>query len=299
VLVGVNGLILLLLGGAALGHGLRRREDPLVDSFGAVLALLFFGQLMAFLFPPIVRDYVGVGDLFRLLAYLVLLGNLFVLVISEVAERTLREERLRLSRELHDGLAQELGLLQFHLERAAAEAGPGDALARELDTARRLTESASLEARQAIVALRSGPVTWEAFLRALENFADEFSLNHRVEASLTAEGRSGDLTADLQAEVLRVTYEAFSNAVRHGGADVLRVAVRAVDGRVEVRIVDNGRGFDPAAVIPDADGGVGLQSMRERLDRRGGTLRIDGAPGRGVTIVAVLPLGTRRPPAHA
>ncbi len=298
VLPGQSSLLLMAEGGialvlllAAVGHVAlaRRLDDPHVGWIAAALTLLFFGELSAFLFPPVAPGYVSGGDLFRQGAYLALLFGLVTRLSGEIAEHASRDERLRLSRELHDGLAQQLGLLHLRLNRALSPGRSPAACQHDLEAAKRLVEAASLEARQAITTLRTGAVPWADFVRTVGTFADEFALNHDVQARLTAHGSAPAVDADLQAEVLRIAHEAFSNAVRHGRAVHLDVALSAAAGWLEVAIRDDGSGFAPPLAL--AGTGLGLRSLSERLERRGGALSLESAAGRGASVRARLPLG--------
>jgi signal transduction histidine kinase len=266
----LNGTVTLALLLAAIGYVdlSRRLSDPQLAWLAAALILFSFGQMHAFLFPRL-PEWVSLSDSLKLVGYLVLLFSMVVRLSGEIAERASREERLRLSRELHDGLAQHLALLNLRLSRAAATDRSPEVRVRNLEAARRLVEAASLEARQAITALRTGRVSWEEFTRTLGAFADEFANNHDVEVRLTAKGQVARIDADLQAEVLRLLQETFSNAIRHGGARVLNVEVDAAAG--------------------------GLKSIGERLGRRAGTLRLISAEGQGAVVRGRLPLVSQPP----
>lgn len=295
LLLAADGLTAVLLLGAALGYVAlaRRLADPHVGWLALALALLFFSQLHGLLFPPLAVDYVSTGDGLRLGAYLVLLFSLVSRLSGEIAERASREERLRLSRELHDGLAQQLGLLNLRLSRAASPGRATDSRARDLEAAKRLVEVALLEARQAITALRTGAVTWEDVQRTLATFIEEFGQNHEMDARLAVQGRTAGVDAELQAEVLRILHEALSNAVRHGRAERVDVLVSASARLLEVRVRDEGGGFDARATLL-ATAGVGLRSIGERLERRGGTLHLASTPGQGATLTVRVPLSVPR-----
>jgi signal transduction histidine kinase len=285
----LNGAVTLALLVAAIGYVdlSRRVEDPQLAWLAAALILFSFGQMHAFLFPPL-PDWVSWSDGLKLVGYLVLLFSMVVRLSGEIAERASREERLRLSRELHDGLAQHLALLNLKLSRAAGKDRSPEVRARNLEAAMRLVEAASLEARQAITALRTGRVSWAEFTRTLNAFADEFANNHEVEVRLATSGQIARLDAELQAEVLRLLQETFSNAIRHGGARALDVEISAADGALEISVRDDGSGFDPHAAL--AGPGIGLKSIGERLERRAGTLRLVSAPGHGALVRGRLPL---------
>jgi signal transduction histidine kinase len=289
-----NGAIALLLLLATVGYMQEsgRRGDRHVTSVALALTLLSFSQVHSLLFPPITLEYVSSADVFRLGAYVVLLFSLVQRIGGEIAERASREERLRLSRELHDGLAQHLALLNLRLTRARARERPAARRAQDLEAAQRLVESAWLEARQAITALRTGSVSWEEFTRGVTTFAAEFGQNHDVEVRVATEGAVPALGTELQVEVLRILQEAFSNAIRHGAATRLDVALAARREGLEVRVRDNGRGLSPERRANDA--GVGLRSLSERAARRGGALSLESVPGQGVTVRAWLPLSRTR-----
>jgi len=285
----LNGAVTLALLVAAIGYVdlSRRVEDPQLAWLAAALILFSFGQMHAFLFPPL-PDWVSWSDGLKLVGYLVLLFSMVIRLSGEIAERASGEERLRLSRELHDGLAQHLALLNLKLRRAAGTGHSPEVRARNLEAAIRLVEAASLEARQAITALRTGRVSWAEFTRTLNAFAAEFADNHEVEVRLTAQGQIARIDAELQAEVLRLLQETFSNAIRHGAAHALDVEITAADGALEISVRDDGSGFDPHAAL--AGPGIGLKSIGERLERRAGTLRLVSAPGHGALVRGRLPV---------
>ena len=273
---------------SAIGYTMegRRLRDPHIAALAAGLGFIFFGQVHAFLFPGLVTEYVSTGDGYRLVAYGLLLASVMWRTAQDVAASASHRERLRLSRELHDGLAQQLAALGLRLGRIADATSLADDRAHDLEVAQRVLQSASLEARRAIAALRSEDVPWTDFERALQAFSAEFSLTRDVDARVWTQPSELRLDSHLQADVLRIVQEASSNAVRHGRATRID-AVVAPDGKaVRVAVQDDGLGFDPDR----ARQGVGLRSIAERVARRGGRLVVDTAPGEGTRIQAWLPL---------
>jgi signal transduction histidine kinase len=216
-----------------------------------------------------------------------LLFGLTVRLGGDLAERAAHEERLRLSREIHDGLTQQLALLRIRLARAAALDRTAEQRAYDLAGAARLVEAAVLEARQATIALCAGTVSREQLARAVRVFADEFAWNHHVAVRVTTEGEASGLESALQAEVLRVLNEACANAVRHGRATQIEIMLAAGGDRLELPVRGDGDDFDVSA--PD-EGGIGLRSMAERLARRAGEFAIASTPGAGTTVHATIPL---------
>jgi signal transduction histidine kinase len=185
------------------------------------------------------------------------------------------EERRRVARDLHDGLAHELALISRQskrlLARYDAELVSGIAAA----AGRALAES-----RRAISTLASSP---ERELRsALADASREAAAGYGARVVLEVD-REFDLPPDLGEELVRIAAEAVANAGRHGRASVVRVEL--TNGAVRrLRVRDNGVGFDPADPT-----GFGIAIMRERARAIGGELRLSSAPGGGTEIEVVLP----------
>jgi signal transduction histidine kinase len=268
------------------------------DRYLAVLApgmfLLALTEAHAALFPQGAPGYVSSADVIRLFAYLTLLVGLTHRTVATLVTSTSTDERLRLSRELHDGLAQQLSTLQLRLAQALGELGQDERLERHLLIGYDLARAALLEARHSITTLRGGTVTWDEFVEYLEAFCEEVGDNHDIMIVVETAGRVDRIDAALQLDVVRVLNEAISNAVRHGGArhiDV-RVAIRSRPACLVLEIHDNGRGFVPGGQRIGV--GVGLRSLSERITARGGKLRVDSEVAPGTTLRCELPLEASR-----
>jgi len=196
----------------------------------------------------------------------------------ESNDTLLEEERRRIARDLHDGLAQELAYIAIVSRRLAGLheqreefASIAGAAQRALQETRRVMES--------LTTLREEPLD--------ELIADE------AEAVAARWGADVVLAVDpalrpspaAQEALLRVVREAVTNAARHGQARRVWIYVDADEG-ITLRVVDDGVGFDP----DDAAGvGFGLTSMRERVEELGGELRLESLPTVGTTVEAFLP----------
>ena len=288
VLANLTLALALLVGAIGYTREGQRRRDPHIAALAAGLTLIFFSQVHAFLFPSLPTEHAATGDAFRLVAYGLLLSNVMWRTARDFAASASHDERLRLSRELHDGLAQQLAMLRLRLGRIAEVTTLADPRSHDLEVAQRVLDSASMEARRAIAALRSERVPWDEFEQALVAFSAEFSLTHDVDARVWSEPADLRLDSQLQADVLRILQEAFSNAARHGQAKRIDAVVGADDKALRLTVYDDGQGFDPA----HARQGVGLRSMAERVERRHGRVVVDAAPGEGVRVQAWLPLRT-------
>lgn len=204
------------------------------------------------------------------------------------------DERARMARELHDGLAQNLGYLQMKLAKIISYAKTRPEKAREdLLKLSDVLDASLVEARQAITdmgaATGSGP--WG---ETIVEYAYDFSRNHNLAVDVTFKGPAPQLGERVQSELMRIVQEALHNARKHSSSRSAHITVSTANGFMEVTIADNGKGFD----LPDAmqSAGIrhfGLANMRERSVRCGGSLEIKTKPGTGTVIKISLPLQTK------
>jgi signal transduction histidine kinase len=194
-------------------------------------------------------------------------------------------ERRQWARELHDETLQGLAFLRFTLGSAR------DDPQRLGEIAPRMLEQIDLEItnlRALISDLRPDSLDEIGIEAALESLAQRMGQRTdraRIEVETSRFGRDR-LRAPLEIAIYRVVQEAITNAIRHGGAERIRVRLRRSRGWVEVSVTDDGGGFDPDDVVP----GFGLQGMHERAELARGRLEIESEPGRGTEVSLRLPL---------
>jgi signal transduction histidine kinase len=196
------------------------------------------------------------------------------------------DERNRLAREIHDGLAQALALMVMQLADAEDKLGPAWAVARKpLDTVRELAIGGLASARRSVGMLRpNGPV---GLLRAIRHAADNLGRYDTGAIDVHVTGSPFALDATVEAELVGIAREAMTNAAKHSRATHLAVEVAFTEGHaVRLAVVDDGVGFDPDAQRADA---YGLVGMRERAARIGAALTLVTEPGGGTQIVAAWP----------
>jgi signal transduction histidine kinase len=273
-------VLMTLFAAAAVGFARRgeRERDEFMWWLAGAMILGAFARLNYFLYPSLYTDFVYTGDAFRLLFYAAIL----VAGAREVrsywqaaATAAVLEERRRMARDLHDGLAQELAFIGRNVRR----------LDRDDPTVRRVEAGAARaleESRRAIAALTE-PLDRPLDV-ALAEAAHDVAAREGTRVAL-ALARDVVVPHEQREALVRIASEAITNAARHGCADLVRVELEA-DGCVRMRIADGGRGFDPEQ--PRARGGFGLISMRERAESLGGRVRVDSAPGRGTEVEVVL-----------
>lgn len=280
----LKGTAAILIAIAAAGFVVRGRRR--LDSFSVLLAwgttLLAFAWLNYLLVPSVYVDWFYAGDALALLAYALLALGAIAEIRDYQGDRArlaAAEERGRVARELHDGVAQELVHVLGQARRLHAQR-PGPDTERLLGAAERALD----ESRTAISTLRA-PLD-EPLHVALQRAAGE--LGRRLELDVDVRvAPTVEVEPPVREAVLRIVGEALANAARHGGAHHAAVELR--DGahpRLTVR--DDGCGFDPAVErIPS--GSFGLVSMRERAESFGGWLSVRSAPGSGTEIEVALP----------
>ena len=193
-------------------------------------------------------------------------------------------ERARMSREVHDTVAQSLTglvLLGQRARRAYAAGTLDDETLELIETGARdaLAETRALVAAAAPVELAHGGI--EA---ALERLAERFERETRIRVS-TAIDLPHPLPRDAEVVLLRCAQEGLANVRKHSEAAKARVELTQLGGAARLRVIDDGRGF-----AADEHAGFGLAGLRDRLALAGGTLEVDGTPA-ATSITATLPLG--------
>jgi signal transduction histidine kinase len=296
--------VVLLFGAAVLFRFTAVDRGPVSDAYLAVgLVIAAFAELHYAFYPTAYSSLVTASDFIRLLSFGVLLlgayadqredlralrvayASLDRLRVTE-AERAALEERSRLAREIHDGLAQHLWFAKLKFERLAASVPAEERpLAGEVGQA---LDSAIVEARQALVTMRTSLDTELPLAEMIGRTVDDFGQRSGIAVSFTpGPGLPVAIPPRQQIELMRVVQEALTNVRKHADATVVRVRAE-LDGRdLVVAVTDNGRGFDPSVPV---EGGLGLQGMDERARLMGGSLRVTSEPQGGTTIALSVPL---------
>jgi signal transduction histidine kinase len=215
---------------------------------------------------------------------------------ARVQQLAIVDERVRIGRDLHDGIIQGIYAVALSLEdvpdlitddRAEAVARVDRAIDRLNTTIR--------DIRNFIVGLASGApeATLESALRAViaETHLDPAT---RLELDIDeADGLQDRLAPEAVNEILQITREALSNVARHSDARVASLSLRAVGRQAELVVEDDGKGFDIGA--PRGPGHFGLANLHDRAASIGGTLRIESEPGGGTRIIVRLPVAQESP----
>jgi signal transduction histidine kinase len=217
------------------------------------------------------------------------------LAIQRQAFAMVLNERTRIAREIHDTIMQGVSGLSAQLEAISGMvSGAPPAAQRHLERVREQARAIIDEARRSIWDLRPGSLDRTTLVAAVDTVARTVVENQPVRLEVNADGEFVPMSDKAERSLLRIVQEAVSNAVEHGRATRIAVDVTFRDGRIHLRVHDDGCGFDPASA--PADGHFGLMGMRERSVELGARFDITSAPGRGTTVKVSVPV---RVPARA
>lgn len=275
-------MMAVLYGVAYAGFARRgaRQDDQFVRWLASAAVLGGLARVNYAIPPYPSSETLTGGDALRIGFYLLMMMAALHEIVDYWRQRArliASEERRRIARELHDGLAQELFFIAAKTGiLARKDAFPGAAELRDA-AARALTES-----RLAIASLSSEDR--EHLDVALSREAEGVAARFHVDLDMQMQ-QGVDVAGDGQAAFRRILREAISNAVRHGHASQIKVRL-SKEGGLRLSIADDGEGFDPEIIESN---GFGLTSMRERIRALGGELRIESRLGRGTVVEAVLP----------
>lgn len=199
------------------------------------------------------------------------------------------EEKIRLGRDLHDGIIQSLYAVGLTLEsvRGLLRDDPAE-VDRRLEQCRAALNSSIRDARTYITGLAPENLRRTGFTRALETLLAELRSGRDARFEIKVDDEATALlTPEQTLEALQLAREAVSNALRHGAATVVTVRVHKGDREVCLLVQDNGAGFDAAS---RRDGGHGLGNMQARASQIGATLAITSRPGEGARVLANIPI---------
>ena len=258
---------------AVIGFGIRyRRRGDDLDSWlvlGATLTL--FAELHYVFTPRVSSDFISQGDFLRLLSYGLLLVGVWRAISYAEFGRAVAEERARVAREIHDGLAQYLFAISTHASMLEA----GAPLDKTLPKLKEAAVAAQQEARFAVLALSSASGT-APFDAALRRYIEFLTADGSLEVDIEIDPDIL-LAPDEQIEVFRIVQEGLANVRKHAGAQRAEVWIGQRLGRRIVSVRDDGVGFDGE----EAEAGQGLKNMRLRADTIEGGFALRSRPGRG------------------
>lgn len=203
---------------------------------------------------------------------------------------TQENERRRISNELHDSLGQDLFMIKAQARAAAATSGE-DAAREALDAVIELATTAHDRMKEISYDLRPYQLDKIGLSKTIEGMLRRVSGACGIAFDVDIEGIDQALPPDARITAFRIVQEAVNNVVKHSGVRRARIVINGRNGSTEIRVEDDGRGFQPG--LEDSRGGsgagFGLMGMQERAESLGGRLIVRSSPGNGTTVLARFP----------
>jgi PAS domain S-box-containing protein len=203
------------------------------------------------------------------------------------------QERESLARDLHDNIGQVLSYISMQAQTAHKWAANGNT-EKTVPILSRLAEvaqEAHTDVRESILSLRTGMTHEWSFFNTLRKYIDHFQTSFEIDTQLLFHEKLSDdvLNSDVGIQVMRVIQEAMTNSSNHGGAHNVKIEFVEGNGHINIRISDDGCGFDQSDLKLEVGKHFGLMFMRERMAQIGGSVLIESEPGSGTTVVLNVP----------
>jgi signal transduction histidine kinase len=239
-------------------------------------------------------------------SFLVTLSGLAAIAITAAQmresgrQRAVLAERARIAREMHDSLAQVLGVTHLRLRAldSRKEVRDSPEVAVELAELADICEEAYQDVRESILGLRESSRTERGLLDSLRAYLAKYSRQCEIETSLDSNlNHELSLSPRCEVQVIRVIQEALTNVRKHSGAKSAVVRITESDSTTTFVVEDDGHGFDQGGSLFGDRDGYGLFTMRERMALLTGSLTIDSEPGHGTRVIATVPERSHARPA--
>jgi signal transduction histidine kinase len=201
------------------------------------------------------------------------------------------EERQRLAREIHDTVAQSFSGLGFQLEAVSARLpAAAEEARRQVETARQIVRHGQESLRRSLMNLRAQELERGRLADALPEMARQLATGTGIDVRCTVEGPAQGLPDAIESNLLRIGQECLTNAVRHGKPKRIGLEIRYAAEAVQVRIQDDGTGFDPGQLKRGGSGHFGWRGIWERAEQIRARVDLATAPGQGTTVTVTAPL---------
>ncbi len=226
-------------------------------------------------------------------AFQVASGIEHALLLRKTRELAIVDERTRLAREMHDGIAQNLAYLLIQVDRCLSIVEEDSKLEQQLEHIGQLLTQNIDELRRNIFDLRPVDLEGKSLFEVLENFVAEFGRRWNLQTTCYIQGKADQVPTEVESTLYRILQETLSNARQHAQCTHITVKLKIDNEQwVTLETIDNGRGFDANLPLQnvDTDKGLGLISMRERAESVGGQLSVESIKAHGTRVFAKLPL---------
>jgi signal transduction histidine kinase len=255
------------------GHGVGRPVENLLVTFVAVVLAYIFAETM-----------------FKVL------GKLQAEALAReqdiVTMNAVMQERERLSRELHDGVAQLVAHLLLRLDtiKELVETDRRPEAEAELERLHGVADEIYQDIGESITGIRTN-MAERGLIFTLQDYLDQFEERHQIPVILRADNAADQLSPLAAFQLFRLVQEALTNVRKHAGAREANVTLTSTGpDQLKVVIADDGQGFISGSQSNGKARPLGLTSMRERVETLGGTLHVDSQPGLGTRVTATIPI---------
>jgi signal transduction histidine kinase len=210
--------------------------------------------------------------------------------LSQRLMKTQEDDRLHLSRELHDESGQLLAALTVQLGLLEREADHPHAIHTRVAELKGTATTIQENLHRLAVNLRPASLDHVGLVKTLQQFIQEFSHQYGMQVDFETVGvQEKRLPIEIETALFRIVQECLTNVVLHAQATRVDVLLSQAENRISAIVEDNGIGFTPAPTMVDDQ--IGLFGMRERVEMLGGALTIESTPGKGTTVKAEVPVG--------
>ncbi len=220
-------------------------------------------------------------------------GNIEMAAVEKSKAIAVMEERVRLSREMHDSLAQALSYLSLQAmsAREMLDRGEIDNARTSLSEVVRTADETYINLRETLFCLRAVVPWGNKFFPALREYLDEYRIHYGLDVQLVVkEGFPSSLQDDTAVQLYRIVLEALSNVRKHTVARRAWLRFEGDGGQGRVSVEDDGQGFDMIQTMTLRQNHFGLQIMRERAESIGGSFEVHSKPGCGTRVDIRVPL---------
>ena len=226
------------------------------------------------------------------LAFQIASGIEHARLLQKTRELAVVNERTRLARDMHDGVAQNLAYLLIQVDRCITMVEEESKVEQQLEQIGSLLTQNIDELRRNIFDLRPLDLEEKSLFKALERFVTEFGRRWNLHTTCSVQENITNVSTEVERALYRIVQEALSNARQHAQCSQIAVTLTADDTWVVLQVADNGRGFasEQPAKNSATSKGLGLVSMRERAETVGGQLTVKSHKAEGTQVCAKLPL---------
>jgi signal transduction histidine kinase/ligand-binding sensor domain-containing protein len=214
------------------------------------------------------------------------------------SQQAMERERMRIAKDMHDEIGSKLTKISFMSERAKGELQGQESVARKLFSIAHTSRDLLQTLDEIVWAVNPHNDTLEHLANYLGQYATEYLQNTSVDCELHIPSGLPErpFSAETRHNIFLAFEEALNNALKHGRASLVRIDMMFEPAQFQIKIVDNGSGFDSA---PHGNrGGNGLRNMSQRLADTGGKCIVTSEPGKGTTVIFIVPLSAVNTPAR-